>query len=77
MNKIVQTIPATGWSAAFRDEETKTKGDSRALVAWALCDDGAVIGLVVEGADRVSPVTETAQSFMSYHFSGSTSAMTK
>lgn len=77
MSKVIQTIPAAGWSAAFRDEQTKTKGDSRALVGWALCDDGAVVGLVVEGGDRVSPVAETAETFMSYHFSGSTSAMTK
>ena len=77
MSKIVQTIPAAGWSAAFRDEGTKTKGDSRALVAWALCDDGAVVGLVVEGGDQVIQIGETAEAFMSYHFSGSTSAMTK
>ncbi|HEY3412206.1 MAG TPA: hypothetical protein VGM51_04005 [Armatimonadota bacterium] len=77
MSKIIQTIPAVGWSAAFRDEETKTKGDTRALVGWALNDDGTVVGLVVENGDRVSPVGDTVENFMSYHFSGSTSAMTK
>lgn len=77
MSKVIQMIPASGWSAAFRDEETKTKGDTRALVAWALCDDGAMVGAVVEKGDQIKTVNETAETFLSYHFSGATSAMTK
>lgn len=77
MSKVIQLIPAAGWSAAFRDEETKTKGDTRALVGWALNDDGTIIGIVVEEGDQVRTVCETRESFMSYHFSGATSAMSK
>lgn len=76
MKRIIQMMPALNWSAAFRDEETHVKGDTRPLVAWALCEDGTMIGTVVEG-DEVRTVCETQEKFLSYHFSGATSAMTK
>ena len=76
MSKIVQLMPALNWSAAFRDEETHIKGDTRPLVSWALCDDGSVVGTVVEGSE-IRLVTQTHEQFLSYHYSGSTSAMSK
>jgi hypothetical protein len=77
MGKIVQMIPAAGWSAAFRDEATHIKGDTRPLLCWALSDDGTITGAVIEAGNQVMPVSETREAFLSYHFSGATSAMTK
>lgn len=76
MSKIVEMIPAPNWSAAFRDEDTHVKGDTRPLVAWALCEDGTMIGAVVEGVE-IRTVCDTREQFLSYHYHGTTSAMSK
>lgn len=65
MSKVIQMIPAPGWTAAFRDEETRTKGDTRPLVCWAVMEDGAVEGMVVVEGEVKS--VGGLKNFMSYH----------
>jgi len=67
--RVLQLMPAAGWTATFIDPETKMKGDSRPLVCWALLEDGSVAGMVADGKD-VKPVTELHQDFSSYHCHG-------
>ncbi len=41
--KIIQMLPATAWWATFSDKE------SRRVIAWALCEDGRLVGVCPGG----------------------------
>lgn len=67
--RVLQVMPASGWTATFIDPQTRMKGDSRPLVCWALMEDGRVSGMVADG-NEVKSVEELPVDFSSYHCQG-------
>ena len=67
--KIVQIIPAEGWTAVF-NSATETKTSER-LVCWALSDTGTVHGTVhgmVAPKGNAPDLAENVDNFLEYHF---------
>lgn len=54
---IVQLIPADGWVAIYKDEETELRAP---LVAWGLRRDGQVVPLDTDPEGDVGDPRETA-----------------
>lgn len=54
---IVQLIPADGWVAVYRDDNTELRAP---LVAWALRRDGQVVPLDTDPAGDVGDPRETS-----------------
>lgn len=66
--KIVQIIPADGWSAVF-SSATETKTSER-LVCWALTEAGTVHGMVaIKG--NAPELAEEVDNFIEYHYAPS------
>ena len=63
--KIIQIMPAEGWTAVFSSStESKT---SEKLVCWALTDTGTVHGMVATKGN-LPTVAENVDNFLEYHY---------
>lgn len=51
MPKIVQITPCTGWFYAADINHPSSSGVFEPVAAWALLDDGSVVGLLNDGRD--------------------------
>lgn len=51
MPKIVQIIPCTGWFYAADSLDPSSSGVFEPVAAWALREDGTVVGLLNDGRD--------------------------
>ncbi|WP_139207441.1 hypothetical protein [Phytopseudomonas flavescens] len=51
MPKIVQITPCTGWFYVADTSDPRSCGVFEPVAAWALLDDGSVVGLMNDGRD--------------------------
>ena len=51
MSKIVQITPCTGWFYVADSSDPRSGGVFEPVAAWALREDGSVVGLINDGRD--------------------------